>query len=432
MTNSHFSELDQKEVRNAETVAQGLLAEASRTGELAVAIARLLGGSVITLAWPLTQWDNLMHLEARSWATVLLGILAVGWSLFVLVQLRRRTPGAMLIYTSIAVDAIVFNAMLLMFVLWPSDIHQSIAEVHGTSFVYIGIVTAGIRLSSKAAYFGAVLNSLLLALLVAISTVMVGNLKYIGWAEWTTVAVGLTASTILSVNIAGRTAKLVRQAAEKTLISEKARSRLGAYVSDEVADVVMRESELRLGGQRQEVAILFSDLRGFTSYSESLEPEQIVEQLNDYMSVMVDTIGQHGGVVDKFMGDGIMAVFGAPVSNSDDADRAVECALAMMRAIELHNEGRVAKNLPKLTHGIGVHYGPVVAGNVGTASRAAYTVIGDSVNLASRLEQHSKLTECDVIVSMETVEICQREHALERIAEIQVKGREKPVTIYGG
>lgn len=414
----------------AAEIVSSLLSSAARTGELGIAWARLCGGFLVTLAWPLVHGGNLLQLVPRAWATLLLGILALGWSLFVILKLRRSTPTVALTYVSITVDAILFNAMLLMFVLWPSVIHQSVVEVHGTAFVYLAIVTAGIRLSTTAAYFGAALNSLLLIGLVILSSVLVSDLQVIGPAEWTTVAIGLIGATVLGVNIASRTSTLVEQSAQETLLAAKARARLGAYVSPEIADVVLKENELRLGGKRQSVAVLFSDLRGFTSYAETLEPEQIVEQLNQYMSVMVETIAKHGGVVDKFMGDGIMAVFGAPVSHEDDADRAVECAQAMMASIDRHNESREQRNLPRLKHGIGVHFGPVIAGNVGTASRAAYTVIGDTVNLASRLEQMTKKLEADLIVSLETVNACTRSHPLREVDEIRVPGREQSVVVY--
>ena len=136
-------------------------------------------------------------------------------------------------------------------------------------------------------------------------------------------------------------------------------------------------------------------------------------------------------IVDKFMGDGIMAVFGAPIPRSDDADRAVDCGKAMMRAIEEHNRSRVDRGLPQLRHGVGVHYGPVIAGNVGTAARAAYTVIGDTVNLASRLEKTTKQVGVDLVVSEQTVRACSRDHDLDGMGEIQVPGRAGSVTIYG-
>ena len=413
------------------TIVAALLGAAAREGELGVAWARLIGGATVTSLWPLFHGENIWNLVPRAIAAFVLGILALGWSLYVLYRLRRSNPSPALIYTSITIDAILINTLVLMYLIAPGASHQSIVEVHGSSFVYLAIITAGVRLSPAAAYYGAAINSLLLITFVVINSIQVNNLKIMGGAEWCTVGIGLVGSTLLGVTVATRTSRLVQQAACETLNTEKARSRLGAYISPEVADVVLQETELKLGGQRQNVAVLFSDLRGFTSYSESLEPEEIVDQLNSYMSVMVDTITSHGGIVDKFMGDGIMAVFGAPMPSSDDADRAVECALAMMQAIERHNQARSATGLPQLRHGIGVHYGPVVAGNVGTPERTAYTVIGDTVNLASRLESATKRLGTDIAISEQTVDACTRDHGLTKLEEARVPGRAAAVTVWG-
>ncbi|MEQ8837733.1 MAG: adenylate/guanylate cyclase domain-containing protein [Lacipirellulaceae bacterium] len=414
-----------------DSIVNRLLSEAAREGELGIAWARLVVGATVTLAWPIIHGSNLVALVPRAVAAFSFGLLGLCWSIFVIWRLRKATPKPALTYVSIAIDAILVNALVLAYVIAPGDSHQSIVEVHGTSVVYLAIVTAGVRLSAKAALFGAIINSVMLIALVTASTIKVDNLKIIGWAEWVTVGVALAGSTVLGVTIATRTSRLVRQAARETLLAESAKTKLGAYLSPEVASVVLKEADLRLGGERQSVAVLFSDLRGFTSYAESLDPEDIVEQLNAYMSVMVDTITVHKGIVDKFMGDGIMAVFGAPVPSEDDADQAILCALAMMRAIDEHNRLRENRGLPKLRHGIGVHYGPVIAGNVGTAQRAAYTVIGDTVNLASRLEGATKKFDVDLLVSEETIGACQRPHGLVQIDHIQVPGREGSVTVFG-
>jgi len=412
-------------------IVNALMGAAAREGELGVAWARLVVGLTITTMWPMIHGENLLALVPRTVATVAYGVLALGWSLFVFYRLRNSNPSSTLTYISITIDALLVNSLVLMYVIAPGTTHQSIVEVHGTSIVYLAIVTSGVRLSRTAAIVGAGLNSAMLISLVAASTLKENDLSVIGWAEWITVGVALVGSTVLGVTIATRTRGLVERSARETLISEAARNKLGAYLSPEVANLVLKETALRLGGERQQVAVLFSDLRGFTSSAESLEPECIVEQLNNYLSVMVDTIASHKGIVDKFMGDGIMAVFGAPIASEEDADRAIECGKAMMQALNAHNKLRKSQELPELKHGIGIHYGPVIAGNIGTAKRAAYTVIGDTVNLASRLEGATKQLETDFVVSEETVKACRRAHGLKRIDEIQVPGRIGSVIIYG-
>jgi len=176
---------------------------------------------------------------------------------------------------------------------------------------------------------------------------------------------------------------------------DKLRTTMGKYMTEEVLQHVMA-GQVELGGKTIELTILFCDLRDFTSLSEKRTAHQIVEILNEYFTVMVDIIMEEGGVVDKYIGDNIMAVFGAPVTRPDDAVRAVRAAVRMREALAKLNELFKARGLPALRFGIGMHTGEVVAGNIGSARRMEYTVIGDSVNVASRLESKTKELATDI------------------------------------
>ncbi|HEY5953947.1 MAG TPA: adenylate/guanylate cyclase domain-containing protein [Terrimicrobiaceae bacterium] len=170
---------------------------------------------------------------------------------------------------------------------------------------------------------------------------------------------------------------------------DKVRDLLGRSVSPEVARELMR-SKLALGGELRNVTILFSDLRDFTAHSETQSPEVLVEELNAYFTEVTRAVESAGGIVDKYIGDAVMAVFGAPVAVDDHADRAVRAALQILLAEEALNGTRGLAGLPKFRTGIGISTGDVVAGNVGSTSRNNYTVIGNEVNLASRLESLTK------------------------------------------
>ncbi|MCR9293279.1 MAG: adenylate/guanylate cyclase domain-containing protein [bacterium] len=366
----------------------------------------------------------------RVLAVLFAGWLAVAWSLFVISRLRNRFPSQALMLASISLDAILINALLLFFILFPAASHDSIVEVHGSAFIYIAIVMAGARLSVAAAAWGACINGLLFSGLVVLSTLRVQNWVTIGPIEWVSVAAGLIGASILSLAIAFRTRDLVYRSATEALSAERALAKLGAYVSMEFASEVMKHKELHLGGKRQCVAVLFSDLRGFTRYSETLPPEELVEQLNVYLSEMVAVIDKHQGVVDKYIGDAIMAVFGAPDTREDDCDRAIAAARDLQCSLARLNVRRQAAGLPPLRQGIGVHYGPVVAGSIGTVSRASYTVIGDTVNLASRLESATKAHQHDVFISEATVAACLRPPELEPVATIEIPGHAKSVQVY--
>jgi adenylate cyclase len=210
---------------------------------------------------------------------------------------------------------------------------------------------------------------------------------------------------------------------------DKLRTTMGKYMTEAVVAHLMA-GEVELGGKTLEVTILFCDLRDFTTFSEKRAAQEIVGLLNEYFTVMVDCVMAEGGVVDKYIGDNIMAVFGAPVSRPDDASRAVRAAVAMRAALATLNERFASRGLPELRFGIGMHTGEVVAGNIGSAKRMEYTVIGDAVNLASRLESKTKELHTDILVSDATYERAKAAVEGEPAGEIHVKGREQAVTIY--
>ena len=177
-------------------------------------------------------------------------------------------------------------------------------------------------------------------------------------------------------------------------------------------------------GQAREVTVFFSDIRGFTAMSETRTAAQIVDMLNDYFEQMVEIIVRYEGTVDKFVGDGLLAVFGAPRRQDDHADRALRAALAIDHAVRQQGPGDLAI-------GIGLNSGPVVAGNVGGAGRLEFSVIGDAVNVAARVESATRQTG-DVILLAENVRRLLRDHAVELEArpDVPLKGKREPVMLY--
>ena len=167
---------------------------------------------------------------------------------------------------------------------------------------------------------------------------------------------------------------------------KRLRGTMARYVPKEVADRLLEGEGDALGGTLQEASVLFSDIRSFTTISERLGARETVTMLNEYFSIMVDLIGNNQGILDKFIGDAIMAVFGAPFTGPRDADNAVRTAVQMMQALHPFNEGRVRAGKSAVHIGIGVNTGEVVSGNIGSSKRMDYTVIGDGVNLAARLK----------------------------------------------
>jgi adenylate cyclase len=212
---------------------------------------------------------------------------------------------------------------------------------------------------------------------------------------------------------------------------DQVRDLLGKVVSPAVAAELLRK-DVTLGGEEREVTVLFSDVRNFTTMCEALPPQEVLGILNRYFTRMSAIVEAHGGVVDKYVGDAIMALFGAPLANSDDADRAMEAALEMCEALDELNAQQQVRGHPAINIGIGINTDVVIAGNMGSQSRLNYTVIGDGVNLASRLEGLTKTPDyaTRIIVSRTTLAKAKGRYQTRSLGEVAVKGKQKPTEIY--
>jgi adenylate cyclase len=216
---------------------------------------------------------------------------------------------------------------------------------------------------------------------------------------------------------------------------ERIRDLFSRFVPEAVVDEVLAKTgdDLRLGGERREVTVLFSDVRGFTSFSETRPPEVVIDVLNRYLTDMTDVIMRHGGTLVAFMGDGIMAVFGAPPQMEDHADRALAAAREMTGpALDRVNEWlREAGHGDGFRIGVGLNTGPAMAGTVGSEDRFEYTVIGDTTNTASRLEGMTKGTPHMIFLSDSTRARLRGEpNDLLRVEEMDVRGRAAKVVIW--
>jgi adenylate cyclase len=242
---------------------------------------------------------------------------------------------------------------------------------------------------------------------------------------WLNLAEPLVA--IALATLAGVTYHYMVEGREKRRVKQM----FGRYVSRDVYDQLMADPALaRLGGQRRDMSVLFSDIRGFTTVSEAGEPEAIVGQLNEYFSRMVPLVFANRGTVDKFVGDMIMALFGAPLADEDHADHAVLAAVQMVEELGRMNAEWVAAGRPALDIGVGVNSGDMVAGNIGSETIMSYTVIGDNVNLGSRLESLNKNYKTRIIISEATRSRLKGQYDVRPLGSVTVKGKTRAVDIY--
>jgi adenylate cyclase len=262
------------------------------------------------------------------------------------------------------------------------------------------------------------------ALVLAIGYVWF-NARQFAAGSWWPLAVPLAAVLIAFV------ADLAWQYFVEGREKRKVKQLFSRYVARNVYDQLLADpSRAKLGGTRRHMTVLFSDMRGFTALTEKGRAEDIVSQLNDYFTRMVKVLFEHQGTLDKFVGDMVMALFGAPLDDDDHAEHAVQTALAMVRALDVLNAEWESFGLPRLDIGIGINSGEMVAGNIGSSAIMSYTVIGDAVNLGARLESLNKEYGTRIIISDATRVLLKGQYDIRPLGSVTVKGKSQPVAIF--
>jgi adenylate cyclase len=216
---------------------------------------------------------------------------------------------------------------------------------------------------------------------------------------------------------------------EKKRLRDEQRKLFRTFATEEVAEELLR-SGFSLGGKRINGSAMFADIRSFTTLAESQDPADTIDLLNKYYALVFDAISGNGGTINQMLGDGIMAIFGAPTPQADHAERAVRAALEMVDLIEAFNQGQALENKSQIKIGIGIASGKMVAGYAGTQQRATYTCIGDTVNLAARIEDYTKQAGKPILIDKFTRERLSDQIRVEDIGEITFKGKHQAVGIF--
>jgi len=418
--------------RSGAHALEAFLRRASVRGETAVAVTRLVLCLLALARLAVLHHDAFAAGSAKYWTASVALVVGVAFSVVTLRRFRHDREAHVRLLVSTGLDAALVSIVLLPVVLDPHPGYVGILREVDLAIYLLAVLGSSARLSPQAALVAMAANGAAVAGLVALDQRLHGVMTDAG-GNLALFGVYFVATCTFTWAAVRGIRWLVREGGEAYALAERARQRLGVYVSEAVADQAL-DGELELGGHRRDVAILFSDLRGFTSYSEKISPERLVAELNAYFDAMLAAIEAEGGLVDKFIGDAIMAVFGVPERRPDAAAAAARAAAGMQAALTAHNAERAARDLPPLRQGIGVHHGPAVVGNIGTSARMQYTVIGDVVNVASRLEAATKELEVGVLVSADAVAAARASGGelpeLRPRGELAVRGREEPMEVF--
>lgn len=303
---------------------------------------------------------------------------------------------------------------------------QDFLKLHQDEEVYmpVALLVIGIVASSIIAYLGAV--SGFFASIVMLASVLLVD-KYIFFLNGWVVTIIFPLFLILSLYIFMTFYKYFTEERSK----KELRGTFSKYVSPSIVDEILKDPEnLELGGKKQNMTVLFSDIRGFTTISEMLDPRALSELLNSYLTPMTELVFEHKGTLDKYMGDAIMAFFGAPVQYPDHAAHACRCALSHIEKLKELQAEYAKQGLPQIDIGIGINTGEMSVGNMGSETVRSYTVMGDAVNLGSRLEAINKEYGTRIIISEFTYNDVKNDFTCREIDWVRVKGKNKPVKIY--
>jgi adenylate cyclase len=305
-------------------------------------------------------------------------------------------------------------------------LHQNFLEQSGCtvfldicSIVLLGLVI-GLALPRLKAVRGMLLSLFMMVLYVSVNVFLFTHFKM-----WLNIVYPVL--TMLTIYFGITVYRYMTEEKEK----KKIRGAFQHYLTASVINEMLRDpSKLKLGGDKKELSVLFSDIRGFTTVSESLTPEELVCLLNEYLTAMTDVVFKYSGLLDKYIGDAVMAVFGAPVNQPDHALRASKTALDMMSELRRLQKKWAGEGRPVLNIGVGVNSGDMVVGNMGSEMRFDYTVMGDSVNLGSRLEGLNKEYGTNIIISESTYLAVKDELFCRELDAVRVKGKLHPIKIY--
>jgi len=395
-----------------------------RRTERILAVLRLLALLVLSVVF----WF-IGTLESRNAAMVPLGSFAM-ITLVGLVAARRGLFRPWVPWLLTTLDVIVLIHCLVMLAMATGQLLYPALETLPASLIYVFLATAAVRHRPLLILYT---GGLFIALWIAILSLA----PLVGFGSWTSEMLTTALGRLAVVGLVSYALFVAVTRAQRTLtgsiIEARLRANLSRYFSPQVVDEIANTGSAARSFRSQKAAILFADLRGFTSLSETMPADRVADFLNEYRRRITEPIVEHHGTIDKFIGDGVMVIFGVPEPRADDARNAVLGGLAVVSAIKSWSDERRTEGLPPLEIGVGIHYGDVIAGTLGDEHRLEYTAIGDTVNTAARIEQLTADLGMPLLVSADVLAAApDLEGSLQSmpLPPRSLRGRSQPIHLY--
>ncbi len=419
---------------------EALMGAEARRAQVTTMRIRLGVGAVGLLAL-IPNWSA--NAAVTMWVTLALGLTYTLYALVALLAAQKDRGGGWLPAVTVSLDVLVVAATSATSLTNHAGAYEALLAPVFPLLTMLMLSLTALQYSVRVALWGALLaSSLRLGLLlwcvgaglVQVSDEAVYGERVIVMTDQVTLVFVMLLTGVVAAWIAHSSRTLVRRSAEETIHTqqlERAQAQYRRYMSGNVLDYVLSHPEaMALGGSRRAATVMFVDIRNFTAFADRSSPEQVVEFLNGTFSEFVDVVFKHGGTLDKFLGDGLLAVFGVPREMPDASTSAVKAALEMLERVKALNGRR--KDLDhELRIGIGIAHGVVVAGNIGSEARMEYTVVGDTVNFAARLQDLTKDLNCSIVVSESVYDAVRGLAPLKRLPPVRVRGKAGEVQLWG-